>query len=96
MAIDHDKSSLWLSEPDGVAPKWLSVDLKDLREVSKVTVHTPDAENQAPVRMKIQGSSDGRFWYTLAQFPTPPPGFPLGETPGRRVVENDWEFPTAI
>lgn len=83
MAIDHDKSSLWLSEPDGVAPKWLSVDLKDLREVSKVTVHTPDAENQAPVRMKIQGSSDGRFWYTLAQFPTPPEAKKVLENPGK-------------
>ena len=30
MAIDQDKDTFWLSEPDGATPKWLSVDMKDL------------------------------------------------------------------
>ena len=33
MAIDQDPKTSWLSEPDGATPKWLSVDMKDLREV---------------------------------------------------------------
>ena len=156
MAIDKDASTSWVSEPDGAAPKWLTVDLKDVYDVTEVTVRSPaqptptktwtykDAEgrdhslllgddgsyeakageetskgkwsydgaeeiftltnadgnattlayntangrfekekdgnphlrdgrlerpNQAPVRMKLHGSHDGRFWYELARVP---------------------------
>ena len=94
MAIDHDTQSMWLSEPDGVAPKWLAVDLKDLRPVSKVNVHTPDVERQAPVRMQVEGSTDGRFWYKLAEFPVAPEASKIGEPVGRMTqyvykIRND-------
>jgi len=68
-AIDQSKDSHWLSEPDGAAPKWLSVDMKDLKHVSRVRVFTPDPSNQAPVRAHLQGSHDGRFWFTLIHYP---------------------------
>lgn len=69
MAIDKDDSTAWISQPDGLAPKWLSVDLKDLRVVTRGTVTTPDPANQAPVRARLVGSHDGRFWYPLAEHP---------------------------
>ncbi|NIP94555.1 MAG: discoidin domain-containing protein, partial [Akkermansiaceae bacterium] len=73
MAIDHSRDTAWRSEPDGVAPKSLSVDLKELRPVDTITIMSPDPEKEAPVRMHVRGSHDGRFWYTLARFPTPEP-----------------------
>ena len=69
MAIDLDKATSWQSEPDGQTPKWLSVDMKDLKRVSQVTISTPDANKQAPVRGELQGSHDGRFWFRLASNP---------------------------
>jgi TolA-binding protein len=68
-AIDKAKDTYWLSEPDGAAPKWLSVDMKDLREISRVRFYSPDPSNQAPVRAHLQGSHDGRFWFTLINYP---------------------------
>jgi TolA-binding protein len=73
MAIDQDPASYWLSEPDGATPKFLSVDMKDLRLVDHATFQSPDAQNQAPVRGLLQGSHDGRFWYRLASVPPQPP-----------------------
>ncbi|MGY8643461.1 MAG: tetratricopeptide repeat protein [Verrucomicrobiales bacterium] len=69
MAIDKDPASAWVSQPDGLTPKWLSVDLKELRTVSKGTFTTPNPLDQAPVRARLQGSHDGRFWYPLAEHP---------------------------
>lgn len=77
MAIDHSVETAWRSEPDGAAPKSLSVDLKELREVDSISFTSPDAEKEAPVRMHIRGSHDGRFWYSLARFPTPEPDAPV-------------------
>ncbi|MDE0594678.1 MAG: tetratricopeptide repeat protein [Roseibacillus sp.] len=73
MAIDHSKDTYWRSEPDGAAPKSLAIDLKELREVDSIAFQSPDPEKEAPVRMHVRGSHDGRFWYTLAHFPTPEP-----------------------
>jgi len=73
MAIDHDPNSAWRSEPDGAAPKSLTVDMKELRDVEKIVLTSPDAENEAPVRMGVRGSYDGRFWFRLADLPAPPP-----------------------
>lgn len=70
MAIDTDESSTWISQPDGLTPKWLSVDLKELRIVDKGGFSTPNALDQAPVRVRLQGSHDGRFWYPLAEHPS--------------------------
>lgn len=80
MAIDHDTASAWRSEPDGAAPKSLSIDMKKLRPVETVVLSSPDAENEAPVRMKIRGSHDGRFFYHLADFPTPEPPATIAST----------------
>ncbi len=73
MAIDHDEASAWRSEPDGAAPKSLSVDMKELRQVETITLTSPDAEKEAPVRMVVRGSHDGRYLYKLGEFPTAPP-----------------------
>ena len=77
MAIDHSKDTAWRSEPDGAAPKTLSIDLKELREVDRVTLMSPHGERESPVRMHLRGSYDGRFWYTLARFPAPEPDQPI-------------------
>ncbi|HEY3787936.1 MAG TPA: tetratricopeptide repeat protein, partial [Urbifossiella sp.] len=66
MAIDRDKKTAWLSEPDGVTPKVLSIDMKDLKKTDKVTIWTPDAKQNAPIRMTLEGSDDGRLWFRLA------------------------------
>lgn len=80
MAIDHDATTAWRSEPDGAAPKSLGVDMKELRQVESVTLTSPEAENEAPVRMHVRGSQDGRLWFDLAEFPkaadVPPIVFP--------------------
>ena len=77
MAIDHSKDTAWRSEPDGAAPKTLSIDLKELREVDTVTLMSPHADQESPVRLRLRGSYDGRFWYTLARFPAPEPDPPI-------------------
>ena len=69
MAIDKDPASTWISQPDGLTPKWLAVDLKELRTVNSGNFTTPDPADQAPVRVRLQGSHDGRFWYPLAEHP---------------------------
>jgi len=73
MSIDHDPKSTWRSEPDGAAPKSLSIDMKELREVDSLILTSPDAENEAPARMRVRGSHDGRFWFHLADFPPTEP-----------------------
>ena len=73
MAIDHDPKTTWRSEPDGTAPKSLTIDMKELRSVGKVVLSSPDPEKEAPVRMTVRGSHDGRFWFRLADFPDPAP-----------------------
>lgn len=72
MAIDHSDETFWRSEPDGAAPKSLTIDMKDVRPVSSIAFSSPDAQNEAPVRMHLRGSHDGRFWYSLGHFPTLP------------------------
>ncbi len=72
LVIDHDPATAWRSEPDGAAPKSLSVDMKERRQVETVTLTSPEAENEAPVRMRARGSHDGRLWFDLAEFPAAP------------------------
>ena len=69
MAIDKDPKTFWLSQPDGAAPKDLTVDMKDLYRISRVNVGSPDSENNQPVRMDLLGSYDGEFWFRLSSFP---------------------------
>ena len=84
MAIDHDEDSTWRSEPDGATPKWLTVDTKDVYQVTSVTLHSPDANDQAPLRVRLQASHDGRFWYRIAKFP-------LGNNPEPLAFGDDAE-----
>ncbi len=70
MAIDLDKKTYWLAEPDGAAPKTLTVDMKDLRDVNRVRMSTPDETNTAPVRTELRGSHDGEFWFRIGGVPT--------------------------
>ena len=72
MAIDHDPETYWRSEPDGTAPKSLTIDMKELRVVESVAITSPDEEKEAPVRMRVRGSHDGRYWYRLDDFPPAP------------------------
>ena len=67
MAIDQDKSTFWLSEPDGATPKSLTIDMKDLKRVSRIKISTPEAERRAFVRGQLLGSNDGRFWFPHRQ-----------------------------
>ena len=77
MAIDHSLDTTWRSEPDGAAPKSLSVDMKELRLTESITLSSPQAEQEAPVRMQVRGSHDGRFWFKLAEFPAAVEAQPL-------------------
>ena len=92
MAIDHSLDTAWRSEPDGAAPKSLSLDMKELRPTETITLTSPQAEEEAPVRLKVRGSHDGRFWFNLAAFPTPEPPAKLalpGEGMQLRVYKNE-------
>ncbi|MEX2214229.1 MAG: hypothetical protein WD768_08885, partial [Phycisphaeraceae bacterium] len=86
LAIDHDPKSYWQSEPDGQTPKSLSIDMKDLKRVTRVSLSTPDATRQAPIRGEIQGSHDGRFWFRLASNPPAQPAAPVKGEMGRMEV----------
>ncbi|MFK7908961.1 MAG: tetratricopeptide repeat protein [Akkermansiaceae bacterium] len=86
MAIDHALDTAWRSEPDGAAPKSLSVDMKELRATESIILTSPQSEQEAPVRMKVRGSHDGRFWFNLAQFPAATEAPPLKfEEPGMHL-----------
>lgn len=83
MAIDKSPETYWLSEPDGATPKSLTVDMKDLQTVSRVKLHTPQAEENKPVRGELQASYDGEFWFRVAAHPQIPEVSPVtGETYG--------------
>jgi len=72
MAIDRDLETYWLSEPDGATPKELTIDMKDLKLVSRVRISSPETQNQIPIRGQLYGSNDGRFWFRLASNPPEP------------------------
>ncbi|MFT5408363.1 MAG: TolA-binding protein [Verrucomicrobiales bacterium] len=67
MAIDRDPQTSWISEPDGAAPKSITVDMKNLYAVDTAVLHATE-----PVRTQLHGSHDGRFWYPLTTPPTEP------------------------
>ena len=69
MAIDNSKDTFWSSQPDGATPKNLVVDMKDLYEISRVNIATPDAELNRPIRLDVLGSYDGEFWFRMSSFP---------------------------
>lgn len=89
MAIDQDPKSYWMSEPDGAAPKSLSIDMKDLKQVSQVAIHTPSSETSdansggTPIRGDLLGSQDGEFWFRIASHPPIRDADPVASTFGR-------------
>jgi len=93
MAIDQDKDSFWLSEPDGATPKSLTIDMKDLKLVSRLRVSTPEADRRAFVRGELLGSNDGRFWFRVAGNPALPQVEPVADDFGqmtRRVFSGNY------
>lgn len=82
MAIDQSTETAWLSEPDGATPKWLSVDMKDVRDTARVSFSTPNPNQRAPVRGELLGSNDGRFWFRIGSHPAQPPVNPVAGEPG--------------
>src|SRR5262249_40405999 len=87
MAIDKDPKTFWLSEPDGATPKILTIDMKDLKKVDHVTVSTPDPKKNNPIRGTLEGSDDGRLWFTLASNPADVAVLPLAGTYGRMTLK---------
>ena len=81
MAIDRDEKTTWLSEPNGATPKMLTIDMKDLKLVSKVRIHTPNPDENAPVRGTLLGSNDGEFWFRLSGHPELPVATPIVDEP---------------
>ncbi|MCH2611343.1 MAG: tetratricopeptide repeat protein, partial [Pirellulales bacterium] len=93
MAIDQSKDTVWVSRPDGQTPKVLTVDMKDLYPVSRVRVASPSEEDQTPVRMDIQGSYDGEYWFRVATHPAQAPLKGVADEYvgiNRRVYEGDY------
>jgi TolA-binding protein len=91
MAIDKDRKSTWLSEPDGATPKMLTIDMKALKRTDRVTVWTPDPKQNAPIRMTLEGSEDGRLWFRLAATHPGPAAAPIVGDFGpmtARIYEN--------
>lgn len=86
MAIDQDPNSYWMSEPDGATPKQLTIDMKDLRRVSRIRLTSPQADQHVPVRGTLMGSNDGRFWFRLASHPIEPPAAPVSVETGRMTM----------
>lgn len=72
MAIDKDPETYWQSEPDGATPKTLTVDMKDLRTISRAKFFVPQNDENKPVRASLQASYDGEFWYRVAAHPPIP------------------------
>ena len=82
MAIDHSRESYWQSEPDGQTPKALTVDMKQVYDISRLLVSTPNATENAPVRATVLGSHDGVFWFQLAANPAIPRAEAVATTAG--------------
>lgn len=77
MAIDKDPKTYWQSEPDGATPKSLTVDMKDLRTLSRAKFFVPQTDDNKPVRGELQASYDGEFWFRLAAHPATPTAGPV-------------------
>jgi TolA-binding protein len=82
MAIDKDKKTYWQSEPDGATPKSLTVDMKDLRTISRAKFFVPQTDDNKPVRGELLASYDGEFWFRLAAHPATPTAAAVAEEYG--------------
>lgn len=96
MSIDKDPKSYWLSEPDGAAPKFLTVDMKDLRKIARAKFFTGDLPGKTPVRGELRCSYDGEFWFRVAGHPNLPEAISPVEYGAMqyRVVTNAHELTT--
>ncbi|MFZ9936936.1 MAG: tetratricopeptide repeat protein [Luteolibacter sp.] len=92
MAIDQRRETSWRSEPDGKAPKLLSVDLKEPKPVEHITLESPNADQESPAALSLHGSQDGRFWVQLAQYP-PPETHPLPPAAGEGMMLRTFKAP---
>ena len=79
MALDGNPSTSWRSEPDGVAPKSLEVDMKQLHEVRSIRLQSPGNREGRPLRFSVFGSHDGRYFPRIAAFPEPEAATPWPE-----------------
>ncbi|MDA1051825.1 MAG: tetratricopeptide repeat protein [Planctomycetota bacterium] len=77
MAIDQDRETYWQSEPDGATPKTLTVDMKDLRTISRAKFFVPQSDDNKPIRAELQASYDGEYWYRVAAHPAIPDAPPI-------------------
>lgn len=93
MAIDQRRETSWRSEPDGKAPKSLSIDMKEPKPVEKLVLESPDADNEAPTELTVHGSQDGRFWFKLAEHPTIEAS-PLPAAEGQGMMMRVFKAPT--
>lgn len=67
--------------------------MKALKRVDHVTISTPSSARHAPVRGKIEGTNDGRFWFRIASQPPLKPVDPVeGESNRmtRRVYSGNY------
>jgi len=93
MAIDHSQESYWQSEPDGQTPKSLTMDMKQVHQITRVRMSTPNATENVPVRSTVLGSHDGVFWFQLAANPGIPRATAVTESFGQmkqRVFQGDY------
>ncbi|MBP87766.1 MAG: hypothetical protein CMJ64_13760 [Planctomycetaceae bacterium] len=82
MAIDKDPNTYWQSEPDGATPKTLTVDMKDLRTISRAKFFVPQTDENKPVRAALEASYDGEFWYRVGSHPAIPEARPINDDYG--------------
>ena len=71
-AIDGSlaRERCWIGAMDGKTPKWLTVDLKELCTVDKMTWHLGlGAKDRAPIRYLVESSADGEQWETITTVP---------------------------
>ncbi|MEU1881087.1 discoidin domain-containing protein [Streptosporangium sp. NPDC020072] len=63
LAVDSDPGSSWAA--DGPLPQWWQVDLRDVYQLSNVTVVNPPGGNRS-YQYDVQVSTDGTTWTTVA------------------------------
>lgn len=79
-AIDGDKRAdrSWMAQRDNRAPKWLTMDMKELRDIDKISWHRGEgADDRAVLRYVIETSRGDGVWTPVAWAPdsenrTPP------------------------
>ncbi|WP_204070786.1 discoidin domain-containing protein, partial [Sphaerisporangium krabiense] len=76
LAVDSDTGSFWAA--DGPLPQWWQVDLKDVYQLSNITVVNPPGGNRS-YQYNVQVSTDGTKWSTVATKDTTDPATDTGD-----------------